>query len=531
MNKKKTFLPIIFSLILITGIIIGSFINKGKVQERLLIYPSRTDKINSILNYIEDKYVDSVSRKALTEDVIPKIIENLDPHSVYIPAKDLQKFNEPLVGNFSGIGVQFNNINDTVIIIRTIPKGPSEKVGVMAGDRIIKVNGESIAGVNMPTDTIVSKLRGPKNSPVLITVFRKMDNDTLQFEITRDDIPLYSVDVSYMISDSIGYIKLSKFSSTTFEEFIQAYLKLKSQGMSKLVFDLRGNTGGYLSLAINLADQFLEDKKLIVYTEGQANPRKNYYASDQGMCLDIDVAVLIDEFSASASEILAGALQDNDRGIIIGRRSFGKGLVQDHTEFNDGSALRLTIARYYTPTGRCIQKPYNNGIDDYNDDIHKRLEHGEFFSKDSIVFADSLKFTTPKGKIVYGGGGIMPDIFVPADSMELNSYYARVKNHGLIYRFTFDYADQNREVLNKHSNSLDELISYLETQNILRQFIRFVESKGLEGSRKEIEASRHLLEVRLKAEVAQKMFDNEGYYPVIREIDQTLQIAIEELSK
>jgi carboxyl-terminal processing protease len=528
-NKRGTYLPLLFALVLMAGIFIGSLINKGQVQERLLIYP-RTDKINNILNYIEDKYVDSVSKKEITENVIPKIIENLDPHSVYIPAKDLQRFNEPLIGNFSGIGVQFNNINDTVIIIRTIPNGPSEKVGVMAGDRIVKVNGERISGVNMPTDSIVAKLRGPKSSQVNITVFRRIENDTIDFDIIRDDIPLYSLDIRYMITDSIGYIKLSKFSSTTFEEYSEAYLELKNMGMQKLILDLRGNGGGYLNLAIQIADQFLEDKKLIVYTEGRNSPRKNYYATSQGMSLDIDVAVLIDEFSASASEILAGALQDNDRGLIIGRRSFGKGLVQDHTEFNDGSALRLTIARYYTPTGRCIQKPYENGNEAYYLDIHQRLEHGEFFTEDSIVFADSLKYTTPLGKEVYGGGGIMPDIFVPADSLELNSYYAKVKNRGLIYRFTFDYADQHRSLLNKNSESLEQLMAYIDRQDIIREFVAYARSKGIEASRKEIRASEHMLETSLKAEIAQKIFDNAGFYPIIHQIDKTLQIAIEEIS-
>jgi carboxyl-terminal processing protease len=333
-----------------------------------------------------------------------------------------------------------------------------------------------------------------------------------------------------MITDSIGYIKLSKFSSTTFEEYSEAYLELKNMGMQKLILDLRGNGGGYLNLAIQIADQFLEDKKLIVYTEGRNSPRKNYYATSQGMSLDIDVAVLIDEFSASASEILAGALQDNDRGLIIGRRSFGKGLVQDHTEFNDGSALRLTIARYYTPTGRCIQKPYENGNEAYYLDIHQRLEHGEFFTEDSIVFADSLKYTTPLGKEVYGGGGIMPDIFVPADSLELNSYYAKVKNRGLIYRFTFDYADQHRSLLNKNSESLEQLMAYIDRQDIIREFVAYARSKGIEASRKEIRASEHMLETSLKAEIAQKIFDNAGFYPIIHQIDKTLQIAIEEIS-
>ena len=527
-NKKGTYLPFLFAIVLIAGIIIGSLIKKGETREHLLIYP-RTDKINSLLNYIEQRYVDTISKKDITEQIIPHIIDNLDPHSVYIPAQDLQKFNEPLIGNFSGIGVQFNMINDTVIIVRTIPNGPSEKVGILAGDRIIKVNGIKIAGVEASTDSVVSKLRGPKGSEVNVTILRKTTNDTINFDIVRDDIPLYSIDVSYMLTDSIGYIKISKFSGTTFNEFMSAVTNLQSQGMNTMILDLRGNSGGYLNSAISIADQFLKEKNLIVYTEGRASPRKNFYATEEGRCLDMDVAILIDEWSASASEILAGAIQDNDRGIIVGRRSFGKGLVQDQTEFNDGSALRLTIARYYTPTGRCIQKPYENGNEEYFQDIHERIEHGELYNKDSITFADSLKFTTPDGNIVYGGGGIMPDIFVPADTVEITAYYAMVKNHGLIYRFAFDYTDIHRESLLSHSQSITDLDEYLNSLQLVDEFVRFAKEKGVKPERNEIDISKNLIEINIKAEIARHIFDNEGYYLIIKDVDNTLIKAKEAL--
>lgn len=532
MKKNSTIAiigPLAFAIAIIGGIFVGMNFNKKAVDNRFIIYP-RVDKLNSILNYIEEDYVDTVDKEELVEMTIPKLLKELDPHSIYIPAQDLTRVNEPLEGNFSGIGVQFNMQNDTVAIIRTIPNGPSEKVGILAGDRIVQVNDEVVAGVDMPSDSIVSRLKGPKGTTVEVGIMRKGVDEVIDFEITRDDIPLYSVDVSYMINDSLGYLKISKFSKTTFEEFMKAVEKLKTQGMTDLLIDLRDNSGGYMDAATNIADQFLNNGELIVYTQGRARPRTNVYATPNGACNDIDVSVLINEYSASASEILAGAIQDNDRGTIIGRRSFGKGLVQEQRVFRDGSAIRLTIARYYTPTGRSIQKPYENGSDDYYKDIMSRYHNGEFSNRDSIHFQDTLKYVTKGGKIVYGGGGIMPDVFVPLDTTLVSGYYEKIRNKGLIFKFAFDYVDDHRDKL-QPLNSFEELKNYLDKQKILNEFVSYASSQGIKANWKEINESRKYLEVQLKAYVARNVLDNEGFFPIIQEIDQTLQKGIEVMAK
>ena len=395
-NLKNILLPLIFSIILIIGILIGNWYSSNFYGQNLSlkqifgsgnssdphgniggmsIMPS-SNKLSSILNYISSEYVDTISIESLTESTIPTILEELDPHSVYIPARDLTKYNEPLVGNFSGIGVQFNMVDDTVAIVNTIPNGPSEIVGIIAGDRIVNVNGRNVAGVKLPSDSIVGMLRGPKGTTVKVEISRKSEKNLLEFEITRGDIPLYSVDVAYMISEETGYIKISGFAQTTYDEFIEAVEKLHQKGMNKLILDLRSNGGGIMDAATRIADQFLEDNKLIVYTQGKARARYDVFSTAKGICQEDEVCILIDEFSASASEILAGAIQDNDRGTIIGRRSFGKGLVQEQIQFKDGSALRLTIARYYTPTGRSIQKPYGDDKLDYYSDLTTRYAHG-----------------------------------------------------------------------------------------------------------------------------------------------------------
>jgi carboxyl-terminal processing protease len=545
-NLKNILLPLIFSIILIIGILIGNWYSSNFYGQNLSLkqifgsgnssdphgnmdgmslMPS-SNKLSSILNYISSEYVDTISIEDLTESTIPSILEELDPHSVYIPARDLTKFNEPLVGNFSGIGVQFNMVDDTVAIVNTIPNGPSEIVGIFAGDRIVKVNGRNVAGVKLPSDSIVGMLRGPKGTTVKVEVMRRTEKDLLDFEITRDDIPLYSVDVAYMISDETGYIKISGFAQTTYEEFIDAVEKLHAKGMNKLILDLRSNGGGIMDAATRIADQFLEDNKLIVYTQGKARSRYEVFSTAKGICQEDEVCILIDEFSASASEILAGAIQDNDRGIIIGRRSFGKGLVQEQIQFKDGSALRLTIARYYTPTGRSIQKPYGDGKLDYYSDLTTRYAHGEFENADSIKFSDSLKYVTPGGKTVYGGGGIMPDIFVPLDTAGISGYFNRVRNLGLIYRFAFDYSDQNRNKLVKYEKA-GEISSYLDKTNYYKEFLKYSESKGVPSIPADLKVSENLIKVQLKAYIARNIIDNEGFYPIIQEIDNTLLKAIE----
>ncbi len=549
MNRNKYLLPLIFSIILIIGLVIGSwygsnFYNPGGKGKSFFKTKSiqidgsdlnfsllpRTNKITSILSYIQNEYVDTVNVDKLTESVIPVIIDNLDPHSVYISAKDLQKYNEPLVGNFSGIGIQFNLNNDTVAVINTIPNGPSEIVGIMPGDRIIKVDTTTVAGKSMATDSIVSLLRGIKGTTVKVTVLRYGSKDLLEFEITRDDIPLYSIDVAYMLKDNIGYMKITSFSQTTSKEFIKNVTKLHDAGMTKLILDLRNNGGGLMDAATNIADQFLDENKLIVYTQGKARPRSEVFSTSKGICKKDKIVILIDEFSASASEILAGAIQDNDRGTIVGRRSFGKGLVQEQIEFRDGSALRLTIARYYTPTGRSIQKPYTSDKNNYYLDLSERFEHGEFEHSDSIKFADSLKYITPGGKTVYGGGGIMPDVFVPFDTTGVTPYFNKVRNLGLIYRFAFDYTDKHRKEMAKFT-SADQISKYLDRTTFFNDFIKYGSQNEVKADWTDIGISRTLISTQIKAYIARNMIDNEGFYPIIGEIDNTLLKAEEILSK
>ncbi len=530
-NNKgiKVFLPLIIAVAIAAGILLGRFYKGLQTENRFIIIP-KANKLDNLLNYIEDEYVDEVSKEILVENTIPKILEELDPHSQYIPAKDLQKVNEPLEGNFSGIGIQFNMLDDTLVVIQVIANGPSEKVGILPGDRIVKVNNEIVAGCSMPSDSIVKRLRGPKGTKVTINVLRRNVKDLLVFTIIRDNIPLYSVDIGYMIKKEIGYIKLNKFSRTTTEEFITSLTQLRSQGMKKLILDLRENGGGYMDAAVYIADQFLAGNELIVYTQGKARKREDFRSTPGGLATDIALTILIDENSASASEILAGAIQDNDRGIIIGRRSFGKGLVQEQKNFSDGSALRLTIARYYTPTGRCIQKPYNRNINDYYNDINIRYINGEMESADSVKFADSMKYITPAGKIVYGGGGIMPDIFVPIDTTGITNYYIEVRNKGLLYNFTLDYSDMNRKELSR-LNSTEDFVEYLQKDNVLRRFISYAAKNGVKDRPAEIRASEKILKAQLYAYIARNFLDNYGFYPIIRSIDNTLQKAIEVMEK
>jgi len=528
-TKRNIYLPLLLSVFLVGGILIGLQFNKNQTGRSISIHP-RVDKLHSIINYIGSEYVDTVSKNELVEAAIPAILKELDPHSVYIPAKDFNRINEPLEGNFDGIGIEFNMPEDTVVVMNTIPGGPSEKVGVLPGDRIIRVNDSLIAGVNMPTEQVIKRLKGPRGSEVNVTAKRNGLSELLEFEIIRDAIPLYSVDVAMMINDNTGYIKINKFSRTTFEEFIEGINKLKNKGLQKLIIDLRTNGGGYMDAATNIADQFLKKGNLIVYTQGRARPRNEIIATDKGAFLKGDIVILIDEWSASASEILAGAIQDNDRGTIIGRRSFGKGLVQEPMMFSDGSAMRLTIARYYTPTGRCIQKPYNNGSDEYYSDLNERFENGEFAEKDSIHFSDSLKYYTPEGKPVFGGGGIMPDLFIPIDTSYVTGYFMKIRAKGLIYRFSFDYSDKNRQELEKFENCKN-LIRYLDQISIYEKFIEYASENNVKENPGDLEISGDIIKTQLFAYIARNFFDNEGFYYVYAESDQTLQKAIEFLSE
>ncbi len=529
-NKKITiYLPILLSIVLAGGILLGIQLNKSQINQGS-VFNLRIDKLSGILNFIEAEYVDSVDRKDLEEVAIPNILEQLDPHSIYIPARDVARISEPLEGNFEGIGVSFNMPNDTVIIINVISGGPSEKVGIIAGDRIVRINDRIVAGVKIHQDDIVKKLKGPRGTKVKVGIQRRSTTEILDFDITRDKIPLYSVDAAYIVNDSTGYIKISKFARTTYNEFQKALDKLGQEGMNQLIVDLRGNSGGYMDVATKMANQFLSKGKLIVYTEGRSQARENFYADGAGKFQKGKVIVLLDELSASASEILAGAIQDNDRGTIMGRRSFGKGLVQEPLVLHDGSMIRLTVARYYTPTGRCIQKPYTNGTEDYYHDLQDRYLNGEFQIADSIHFADSLKYTTPEGKIVYGGGGIMPDIFIPIDTTGITPYFRQVRNRGLMYRYAFKYTDQNRSSLEAYKNVTDLKI-YLELQDLFNKFVKYAASNGVKPSQKDIEESEFLIHTEIKAYIARNMLDNAGFYPIWRDIDYTLQEAVKYLSE
>jgi carboxyl-terminal processing protease len=548
-DRLIIFLPVIISITLIGGILLGNWITGLRVRsivtdevnkQKFSIRPGmssgsgfslapKANKISSAVQYIVNEYVDTVSMGQLNESVMPALVDNLDPHSMYIPASEFQRYSEPLKGNFSGIGVSFNMTDDTVAIINTIPNGPSEMVGIMPGDRIIMVDDSLVAGVNMPNDDIVKMLKGPKNTVVKVTIFRRGEKQPIDFEITRDDIPIYSVDVAYMVNENTGYIKISQFAQTTYHEFMQAIEKLKSRGVEKLIIDLRRNGGGIMEAATMIADQFLEEGQLIVYVEGRSRPRENDFATSRGILKDDKVVVLIDESSASASEIFAGAIQDNDRGLVIGRRSFGKGLVQEEMRFTDGSALRLTVARYYTPTGRSIQRSYENGKDDYYHDFHVRIERGELEHQDSIKFDDSQRFITAGGKTVYGGGGIMPDIFVPVDTTGISPYYNRVRSLGLIYRFAFYYSDSNRSSLDPFT-SPEDIEAYLDTQDLMTQFIQFARERDVPPDYSDIKTSKHILHKTIKAYIARNIIDNDGFYPIISEIDKTLQVAIDTIS-
>ncbi len=453
-NKFRILLPLVIAVGITAGILLGYTIQFNARQNIPMGQFNHPDKISSILNHIERNYVDSVDINKFYDLLIPQIISNLDPHSHYIPPRDLKAVNETLRGNFDGIGVQFNMQNDTILVIQAVRGGPSEKVGIIAGDRIISVNDSTVAGVKMPEDSIIGMLRGPHGTKVNVGVARKGVDNPIGFTITRGKIPLYSVDVSYMMDEETGYIKITTFSQTTYSEFIDHFEKLKDQGCTNLILDLRGNSGGIMSPAVKISDAFLEKDQLIVYTEGEHRARENFYASQAVLGKDMKLAVLIDENSASASEIVAGAIQDNDRGIIIGRRSFGKGLVQEQASLTDGSALRLTTARYYSPTGRCIQRDYTNGTDKYYMDFHRRFSQGELLEEDSIHLADSLKFETPGGRIVYGGGGIMPDHFIPYDTTGITQSLMKLTRAGTIYRFALTYSDEHRESLHCGRTSL-----------------------------------------------------------------------------
>ena len=483
------------------------------------------------MRIIDDQYVDTVDMADLIEEAMPQILGELDPHSSYIPAKDIEEMTADLRGSFSGIGIQFTIQQDTIHINSVIAGGPSEKVGLMAGDRIVEVDDSVFVGKMVTNNEAMKKLKGPKGSEVKLGIFRHGEKEILHFTIVRGDIPVKSIDAAYMLDEKFGYIKLNKFGETTYPEMLISLAKLHQENCQGIVIDLRGNTGGYMVAAVQMVNEFLPKGQLIVYTEGRKASRENYFSNGTGSSPNIPVIILIDEGSASASEIFAGAIQDNDRGTIIGRRSFGKGLVQQPIDFSDGSAIRLTIARYYTPSGRCIQKPYNKGKDEnYELDILTRYEHGEFFSQDSIKQDESHIYYTSLGRPVYGGGGVMPDIFVPQDTTGITSYFSMAINRGLTLQFAFQYTDQNRQTLQTFETS-EEMLKYLKKQNILEKFARFAESKGLKRRNILMYKSQKLFERNLYGNIIYNMLDMEDYLKYLNQQDPTVLKALEVLEK
>ncbi len=530
MNRPKfyVYLPIIFSLILILGIFIGTtFHPTGNLGTISVDANNKYNKIEEILRYIQQEYVDTVNNKQLVEKTIVSMLQNLDPHSSYISADELQANNEPLKGNFEGIGIEFNIVEDTICVIAALPGGPAEAVGIQAGDKIVAVEGKKAAGIKITNKDVLEKLKGKGHTKVKVSIMRRGKPQLLAFTITRGTIPIFSIDAAYMVNPKTGYIKISRFAATTYDEYIKSFEKLKELGMQQLIIDLRGNGGGYLNTAVDIADEFLSDKKEIVYTQGKARPKKAYKATSKGDFEKGKLIILIDDGSASASEILAGAIQDNDRGMIVGRRSFGKGLVQEQSEFTDGSAIRLTIARYYTPTGRCIQKPYTEGVEAYYNEEYKRYTSGELENADSMKIADSLKFKTPEGKIVYGGGGITPDVFVPLDTAGRSRYLSEVIYSGILNDFAFNYADRERKKLNAYNTFKNFNNSFLITDEVLNEFTEYAQKNKIVPNAQQIKLSKEIIKIQLKALIARNIWSNEGYYPVIQSRDNVLKKAIE----
>lgn len=527
---KKIVIPIIVSLAAVFGFVIGSVLSKNELQHTQKVSNLNVDgKLDLLLNLIDLQYVDTVNRDELVESAIPKILAELDPHSVYIPAEDLQIVNDDLDKSFSGIGVQFNIQKDTIMIVAVISGGPSERLGILPGDRIVIVDDSLFVGPAITNDKVMKRLRGPKGTKVKVGVKRSSSEELLFFEIVRGDIPLHSVDASYMLQDKVGYVKVSKFGSGTYDEFVEALTNLRIEGAERYIVDLRGNSGGYLDAAILMTNEFLKEGDLIVYTEGKAEKRRDAVADGRGVFAQTPVAVLIDEWSASASEIFAGAIQDNDRGVVVGRRSFGKGLVQQQIPLRDGSAIRLTIARYHTPSGRCIQKPYSDK-DEYDMDILNRYLHGEMDDKDSIkALPDSLKFFTTQGRVVYGGGGISPDVFVPRDTIGMTSYYTKIYNGGILYDYTFEYVDKNREKLALYKD-FTSLLNYLNTQNLADELVQFAQGRGIPKNDKMYAESKALMQNRIKAYILRSMLGDEAFYPVFNENDIVIRVALQELS-
>ena len=532
---KKYLLPTLTVIGVALGITIGMALCQ-KANAQRIVYQNgqwklEQTKVDRLLQLMENAYVDSLNIDSITDEVMAELVQKLDPHSSYIPKEDLEMVNSELAGSFSGIGVQFSIQQDTVRIVAVIAGGPCEGVGVLAGDKIVSVDDSTFVGKKMNNEKVMKTLRGPKGTQVKLGILRAGVNEPLSFTITRGDIPVHSVDAKFIIKPNIGFIRVNKFGETTYKEFIAALADLSSKGADRFIIDLRENSGGYMEQAIRMANEFLQRGDLIVYSQGRAYPRYEATANGGGRFKQTPLVVLIDNFSASASEIFAGAMQDNDRATIVGRRSFGKGLVQQQMPFDDGSAVRLTVARYYTPSGRCIQKPYTLGEqEDYAKDLEERWEHGEFYSADSIHFSDTTTYRTKNGRIVRGGGGIMPDVFVGRDTTLNTPWYNRCVNLAYTYQFAYKYTDTHRKELSKFKD-WQSLEKHLLKQDIIPQFVAFAEEKGVEPNEAEIQKSRPLMTRLLNAYIVRDVLGDEGFFPLFERDDEITKIAVEQLKQ
>jgi carboxyl-terminal processing protease len=527
--NKSYYRPLVIAIAISAAVFLGSkLVPSNQALSFSSSKMSGIHKLNEVLNYIEESYVDTVKKGDLIEDGIQSLLRDLDPHSFYIPKEHFREMNESLEGNFEGIGIEFRIIMDTIMVITTIDGGPSKKVGLKAGDRIVSVNDSIIAGKNTLRNADVMKLlKGPRLSTVNVGIKRKHEQSLLPFEIKRDRIPITSVQCHYMIDNETGYIRVSRFSKTTYEEFKEASDELLEQGMKNYVVDMRGNPGGLLNESIEMANEFLKKDMVIVYTEGKARPKKVYYADSDGDLLNINLVVLLDESSASASEVFAGAIQDNDRGTIVGRRSFGKGLVQEQIDWPDGSALRLTVARYYTPAGRSIQKPYKD-VDNYHMETYERIGSGELDNADSIHFADSLKFFTIGGRVVYGGGGIVPDEFVPIDTLNYNTFYNNLYKKLAIQNFSFNYVDERRKsLLNKYPNWKSFNKRFKLSDDEFEQFLQYATERKVERNPLQVALMKDKIINDLRAQFARHLYGNEGYYPMLNQSDLVIVTSLE----
>lgn len=528
-NRANRYTPIYMAVSVVLGILIGTFYANHFSGSRLNIINNSSNKLNNLLHIIDDQYVDTVNINTLVEKAMPQILAELDPHSVYISAKDVQTANDELKGSFSGVGIEFTIRKDTIHVQNVITDGPAERAGVLAGDKIVTVDGKTFVGKEVTESEAKHRLKGPKDTKVRIGVLRYGEKKVREFTVTRGDIPQKSVSATYMLDDKTGYIKVKNFGENTYPELLIALAELSQEGFENLVIDLRGNTGGYMETAVQMANEFLPKNRLIVYMQGRKSPRRDFRSDGRGSYQTMPLVVLIDEGSASASEIFAGAIQDNDRGTIIGRRSFGKGLVQQPIAFNDGSMIRLTIARYYTPSGRCIQKPYTDGNDkNYEEDLMTRYEHGEYFNQDSIKHTGE-KYHTVIGRIVYGGGGITPDIFVPEDTTNYTSYFKEASYTGLILQFAYTYTDDNRLKLNNFTE-MQELADYLVKQNTVEKFASFADKNGLKRRNLMIHRSHKLLERYVNSRIIYNMLDEQAWLEYLNQDDPAITATLKVFS-